>query len=77
MEIKYCDKCKRRGDLVRTQLVPRLKKEFAQATFEVGCLSVCGLGSRQPVVFVNGEVVYANSDDELIMKIKQIIVDPA
>jgi len=70
MKIKYCDKCKRRGDLVRSELLPRLKKEFPMATFEAGCLSMCGLGSRMPVVFVDDHIIYADSDDELINKIK-------
>jgi len=77
MEIKYCDKCKRRGDLVRSQLVPRLKKEFAGASFDAQCLSVCGLGSRKAVVFVDGQIIHADSDDELIAKIKETIVDIA
>jgi uncharacterized protein YuzB (UPF0349 family) len=73
MEIKYCDRCKRRGDLVRSQLLPRLKKEFPQAAFDSMCLSVCGIGSRKSVVFVNDQLIYADSDDELIDKIKDVV----
>ena len=71
--IKYCDKCKRRGDIVRKELVPRLKKEFPQATFENGCVSFCGPGSKRSFVYVNDLLVYAMSDDELIEKIKEVI----
>lgn len=69
--IKYCDRCKRRGDIVKAQLVPRLQKEFPEATFEAECLSFCGPGSKKPFVAVNNELVYADSDDELVRKIDE------
>jgi len=71
--IQYCEKCKRRGDLVRTKLAPRLKKEFPMATFTTKCLSFCGPGSQMPFVFINDALIYADSDDELITKIKDFI----
>lgn len=72
MKIKYCDKCKRRGHLVKHQLIPKLQKQFPDAEFEVGCLSFCGPGSQQPFVFVDDELVYAKTDDELIDKLCQL-----
>jgi len=73
--IKYCDKCKRRGDIVKAQLVPKLQKEFPQAVFEAKCLSFCGPGSKKPFVYVNDTLVYADSDEALIEKIKQVIAE--
>lgn len=73
--IKYCDKCKRRGDIVRTKLLPRLKKEFPHAEFQSGCVSFCGPGSQKPFVYVNDMLVYATNDDELIEQIHQTIAE--
>lgn len=71
--ISYCDMCKRRGDQVKAHLAPRLKKEFPEAEFVVQCLSFCGPGSKKPFVYVNDELIYAETDDELIQEIKDYI----
>lgn len=68
--IRYCDSCKRRGDIVRSKLAPRLKKEFPNAEFDVQCLSFCGPGSRQPFVYLGDTLIYAATDDALIDKIR-------
>lgn len=71
--IGYCVKCRGRGDIVRTKLVPRLKREFPTAIFEERCLSFCGPGAKTSFVTVNEVLVTATTDDELINKIHELL----
>ena len=71
--IKYCTKCKRRGHLVASELLPLLKKQYPHAEFEDQCLSFCGPGSKKPFVQVNGVLVFADTDEELLEKIADVL----
>lgn len=40
------------------------------AKIEVGCQNFCGVGRRKPFVIVNHIPIIADSEDELITKVK-------
>ncbi len=69
-EFKTCDKC---NGFDSNELVKKLKELDSSAKIMVGCQSMCIVGSKKPFVIVNGILVVANSIDELIEKIKEII----
>lgn len=71
--IKYCTKCKRRGHLVSSELLPLLKKAYPDAEFEDKCLSFCGPGSKKPFVQINGALVFAETNEELMEQIAEVL----
>lgn len=67
MIFKICDKCK--GTNIKT-LVPKLK-EMENAEIEIGCQNFCGIGRSKPFVIVNHIPIIAESEDELIEKVRE------
>ena len=65
-----CDKCKKTN--IKT-LISKLKKIDSNATINIGCQSVCGIGRTKPFVICNDKLIVASTEEELIDKIKQAI----
>ena len=69
-QFRICDKCK--GTNIRTLLL-RLKEIDDKAEIIVGCQNFCGIGSKKPFVICNHVPIVADTEDELIEKVKQAI----
>lgn len=69
-KFNLCDKC--RATNLKT-LIPKLNKIDSNAIINIGCQSVCGIGRTKPFVICNDRLLVANTEDELIEKIKQAI----
>ena len=69
-QFRICDKCK--GTNIRTLLL-RLKEIDDNAEIIVGCQNFCGIGSKKPFVICNHVPIVADTEDELIEKVKQAI----
>jgi len=67
---KICDKCA--GTNIKT-LVPKLTALDPNAEIDIKCHSFCGPGSMKPFVIVNERTVFAETEDEVIEKIKRLI----
>lgn len=65
-----CDRCKATNI---KSLIPKLKKIDDKAIINIGCQSVCGIGRNKPFVICNDRLIVADSEDELIIKVKQAI----
>ena len=65
-----CDRCKATNI---KSLIPKLKKIDDKAIINIGCQSVCGIGRNKPFVICNDRLIVADSEDELITKLKQAI----
>ena len=66
-EFRVCDKCKATN--IHT-LVPKLKGIDDEAKIFIGCHSYCGPGRDRNFVFVNNKPILADSENELIEKVK-------
>ena len=64
---KTCDVCQAIN--IKT-LIPRLKNIDRNAKIEVGCQNFCAIGRTKPFVLVNGIPIIANTEDEVISKVK-------
>lgn len=51
----------------------KLEKDPSLDVLEYGCLGNCGICAQQPYALVNGDLVMADSADELLQKIYQKI----
>lgn len=69
-QFRVCDKCK--GTNIKT-LLPRLKEIDEQAEVLIGCQNFCGIGAKKPFVICNHVPIVADTEDELIEKVKQAI----
>ena len=69
-EFRVCDKCKATN--INT-LMPKLKEVDSDALIYIGCHSYCGPGRDRNFAFVNNKPILANSEDELIEKIKEYL----
>lgn len=69
-QFRVCDKCK--GTNIKS-LLPKLKEIDEHAEFLVGCQNFCGIGSRKPFVICNHVPIVADTEEELIEKVKQAI----
>lgn len=69
MEYKICDQCK--GVNVASLQKKILKIDNA-ATFDVRCHNLCGIGRTKPFVIVGHIPVIADTEEELIQKLKEI-----
>lgn len=50
-----------------------LERDPGIDVLEYGCLGNCGICARQPYAMVNGEVITAETGEELLQKIRQAI----
>ena len=69
MEIRICNLCKATN--INT-LVPRLKDIDKNVNIVIGCQNMCGIGATKSFAIVDHIPIIANSEDELINKIKEI-----
>lgn len=69
-EFRICNICKA---VNFKSLEKKLKELDSEATINIGCQNVCGIGRSRPFVIVNHRLVVAENEDELINKVKEII----
>lgn len=69
-EFRLCDICKAVNS---ESMVARLKEIDPEAHFEIGCQGFCAIGATQPFVIVNGMPVIADTEDEVINKVKEML----
>lgn len=69
-KFNICDKC--RATNIKT-LISKLKKLDSNATINIGCQNVCGIGRTKPFFICNDRLIVANTEEELIEKVKQAI----
>lgn len=69
-EFRICDRCKATN--VDT-LIPKLKEIDSECEIKVGCQNFCGIGMKKSFAIVNNIPVIAESEDELVEKIKDQI----
>lgn len=55
------------------EIKKKLEQDPSLDVLEYGCLGNCGICAQQPYVLVNGDMVMADSADELLRKIYQKI----
>ena len=70
-EFRICNICKA---VNFKSLEKRLKEIDSEATINIGCQNVCGIGRSRPFVIVNHKLVVAESEDELINKVKEQLI---
>jgi uncharacterized protein YuzB (UPF0349 family) len=69
-EFKVCDIC----EAVNSEsMIKRLKEIDPNASIEVGCQGFCGIGATKPFVIVNGLPAIADNEDEVILKVKEML----
>lgn len=66
-EFRICDRCK--GTNIQS-LKKKLQELDSKVTILVGCQNMCGIGRTKPFVIVNHIPVVADTEEELILKIK-------
>lgn len=69
-QFRVCDKCK--GTKINS-LIPKLKELDNNAEIIIGCQNFCGIGARKPFIICNHVPVVADTEDELVEKVKQAI----
>ena len=69
-QFRVCDKCK--GTNINS-LLPKLKEIDPNAEIIIGCQNFCGIGAKKPFVICNHVPIVADTEDELIKKIKDAI----
>lgn len=67
-QFKICDKNK----LSSVEgFVTKLKEIDANAEVIIGCQNICGICRTKPFTIVNGMPIIADTEDDLILKIKE------
>jgi len=69
-EFKTCNKC---VGFNSEDLVNKLKLLDSNAKISVGCQNMCAIGAKRPFVIVNGMLTVADTIDEIIIKVKEVI----
>lgn len=69
MKFSICDKCKAFNHLT---ILRKLNEVYPDASYEIGCNNMCGIGRSKVVVIFNNKAIIANTEDEVIYKIKQV-----
>lgn len=69
-QFRVCNKCKATN--IDT-LIPRLKELDNNAEIIVGCQNFCGIGAKKSFVICNHVPIVAESEDEVIDKVKKAI----
>lgn len=69
-EFKVCDIC----EAVNSEsIIKRLKEIDPTAEIIVGCQGFCAVGATKPFVIVNGIPAIAETEDEVINKVKEML----
>jgi uncharacterized protein YuzB (UPF0349 family) len=69
-EFKTCNKC---TGFNSEELINKLKLLDSNAKIMVGCQNMCAIGAKKPFVIVNGVLMVADTIDEVIEKVKEVI----
>jgi uncharacterized protein YuzB (UPF0349 family) len=69
MIISICNKCKAINYL---SILKKLKEIYPDAKYEIGCNNMCGIGRSKVVIILNNKPIIADTEEELINKIKQV-----
>lgn len=69
MIISICDKCKAFNHI---SILRKLKEIYPDAKYEIGCNNMCGIGRTKSVVILNNKAIIADTEEELMHKIKQV-----
>lgn len=72
MIIKICDKCAATN--IKT-LIPKLKQLDTRIEIKLGCQNMCGVGRTKPFAIINSKSITAKTEDELIEKIKEEMIN--
>ncbi len=70
-EFRTCDLC---TGFNGKSVAERLKELDEKANVIVGCQGLCAIGAKMPYVIVNGIIVTADNEDEIIEKVKEIMI---
>ncbi|MDD4027750.1 MAG: DUF1450 domain-containing protein [Bacilli bacterium] len=70
-EFKTCDQC---SGFNGKSVAERLKKLDENAELIVGCQGLCAIGAKMPFVIVNGIIITADNEDELIERVKESMI---
>jgi uncharacterized protein YuzB (UPF0349 family) len=69
MIISICNKCKAINYL---SVLKKVKEIYPDAKYEIGCNNMCGIGRSKVVIILNNKPIIADTEEELINKIKQV-----
>ncbi len=69
-EFKVCDIC---VAVNSESIIERLKELDPKAEIIVGCHGMCAVGAVKPFVIVNGIPAIADTEDEVIAKVKDMM----
>jgi uncharacterized protein YuzB (UPF0349 family) len=70
-EFKICDQCTEEKDT--TELEKNLKEIDPQATIINACQGFCAIGRTKEFCIVNGVPVIADTEEEVIKKVKELV----
>lgn len=65
---KVCNKCK---GFNYQSIIEKIKQFDKDATISIGCQNFCGIGRTKAFIILNNLPIIANTEDELIDKIKE------
>lgn len=68
MKISICDRCKGTNSV---SLLKKMKELFPDSKYEIGCNNMCGIGRTKVVIIINNKPIIADTEEELIDKIKK------
>lgn len=69
-EFRICDKCKAMNV---SSIVPKLEEIDPNAKIIRGCQNFCGIGRTKKFAIVNHIPIIADTEEELILKIKEFL----
>lgn len=69
-EFKVCDIC---AAVNSESMIKRLKEIDPEAEIIVGCHGFCGIGATKPFAIINGIPAIAETEDEVILKVKEML----
>lgn len=70
-KIRICDKCKA---VDYKLIIEKIKKLNKNIEFIIGCQNMCGIGRNKPFVILNNKPIIGNDEEDLINKIKDMLV---
>ncbi len=69
-EFRICNKCKAMNV---SSIVPKLEEIDPNAKIIIGCQNFCGIGRTKNFAIVNHIPIIADTEEELILKIKEFL----
>ncbi len=65
-KLMVCDIC----DVTNIESIKKNLKDEKNISYTVGCHNMCALGRRKQFAILNGSVIIAETEEELVQKIK-------